>query len=211
MRLRMTAGVVLVLLGVSSDAWAQRKPGTSSARPCTVEFRNAPDDAIQDDGRPYVDGVEGVVCVISTAGGTLQDDLSLYFENKSKRRLVYAARPGNGLHPGWSQFSDGGSLRVKSIATVPAGVEEPRAFISYSGVGRFVASDEGSAEIPGGATDVVLVYRVDQCRWEIAFDPADSASGAALMELYDGAQWKRFRGVFAMPLAMTVTQHNCTP
>jgi hypothetical protein len=202
-KLAIILGSLLVGWLGSVDA---QKSKTSSNWPCRLEFRDVAGDAIRSDGKgAYVNGLDAVTCVVvpPDSGSLTAGDVSLYFANRPGRGLIYATQPGNGLHSGWEEFYDRGSLRVKLLADVPEGQVGYRAFISYSGVGRFVASDEGESD---PVRDVVRVERVSTCTWDISFDPGiDPPSGAALMELWDGSGWTRYRGAFQLPTGMTVT------
>ena len=202
-------GAALLVCPVALGTLSAQKKKESTNWPCRVEMRDAATDAIRSDGgvnrdgtADYVNGVDGVTCVIvpPDAGSLSAGDLSLYFTGRIRRALVYTEQNG-GSYPGYPQFEDTGSLRVKQLGSV-AGSAEPRAFIAYSAVGRFVASAEGADD---GVTDLVSVQRLDACTWHVRFDGADApTAGHARMELWDGRNWERFRGVLQMPFALVV-------
>ncbi len=203
------AAAFLVNVVAMNPAANAQKKNTSTNWPCRAQMRDAGTDAIRSDGRvnadgttDYVHGVAGVTCVVvpPDSGLITAGDLSLYFASNTRRALFYAEQNG-GVYPGYDAFYDKGSIRVKQITGV-AGAAEARAFIAYSGAGRFLATNAGEGDT---IVDLVSVEALDGCTWRITFDPTGAApNGSALMELWDSPGWDRFRGILQMPFGLTV-------
>jgi hypothetical protein len=203
--------VVLCAATIGTTATvAQKNKTTSSNWPCTLTFHDGVDDAaITSDGRPYVNGKDGVTCVVVPpgSGALTEGDLSLYFANNTRRFINYAGRDSytdeNGTHSGFSAFRDKGSFRVKLLAFDDLTMGGPgRAFIAYTNVGRFLASTD-DPDFSG--EELVTIQQDGACTWTVTFDPTGQPpSGQARMELWQGPHWDKYAGTYQMPFALTV-------
>ena len=219
-------GVIVLVAALAATVVplsGQKKPGTSSPLwSATATFRSLFTDALTSDKVtsggspvPYVNGLDGVTCVVVPDDPSLQTagDFSLYFSSKTRRAIRYAGQAGSfdGNYPGFDEFYDKGNLRVKQVASVPKGSSASRTVILYSQPGKFLGD---------GATEQIDTAQVsrssDGCTWVITVQPktATDAEGHPVfisgLSLWSTAGWDEFAGVFAMPFQVTVTA-NSTP
>lgn len=221
-------GVMVAVGALVAPLTGQKQ--TNTLWPGTALFRDAVTDGVTDDGNGiYVDstlsgGQAGVTCAVVPPGLQTAGDFTFYFSSKSRRSIHYAAQAGSvdvnpstgAPYPGFAQFFDKGSIRVKDILSVTqvSGPGERTVILTAGVTGQFVGDDNSKEMgLTNAVVDNALVTRTGTCAWVINVDPRTSLDNTIQFEghlaRWTGSGWTNYAGTFAMPFQLTVSTTTC--